>query len=75
MTIGPLPYGAGFLVLTHRLFQGNAIWGEGNFVPASTRSDVSSHVLEVPLSYPLLFLTKVFRRAIFILVALLDRVC
>jgi len=27
MTLGPLPYGAGFLVLTHRLFQGNAIWG------------------------------------------------
>ena len=38
MTTGPLRLGAGFLVFTHRVFQGNAIWGEGRLVPASTRS-------------------------------------
>jgi len=40
MTTGPLRLGAGFLVFTHRAFQGNAIWGEGDFVLASTRIDV-----------------------------------
>lgn len=27
MTIGPLHCGVGFLVFTHRLFQGQVIWG------------------------------------------------
>ncbi len=48
MTSGPLRLGAGFLVFTHRVFQGNAIWGEGDFVPASTRMDSFIHFLKAP---------------------------
>lgn len=52
MTTGPLRLGAGFLVFTHRAFQGNAIWGEGHFVPASTRMDAPIRTIKATFPLP-----------------------